>query len=181
MKVTEERYLRERQCFDLAIRMIGHEARTQTIQSCTRLSEDRIRKLYRNFFKFSASTKVRRHRGKAPRRCEYFVETLATQFEAATLAALFIAGGMLIRKKTPPMREKNLGYGHAFCRVYDRFLDFHPSPRISFDHGWFLLEALLDANELALRSCAICNNWYPHDILGLRPLKCPGCRVLKLG
>ncbi len=181
MKVTEERYLRERQCFDLAIRMIGHEARTQTIQSCTRLSEDRIRKLYRNFFKFSASTNVRRHRGKAPRRCEYFVETLATQFEAATLAALFIAGGMLIRKKSPPMREKNLGYGHAFCRVYDRFLDFHPSPRISFDHGWFLLEALLDANELALRSCAICNNWYPHDILGLRPLKCPGCRVLKLG
>ena len=121
MKVTEERYLRERQCFDLAIRMIGHEARTQTIQSCTRLSEDRIRKLYRNFFKYSVSANVRRHRGKAPRRCEYFVETLATQFEATTLAALFIAGGMLIRKTNLVTQEKNLGYGHAFCRIYDRF------------------------------------------------------------
>ena len=180
MKVTEERYIRERQCFDLAIRMIGHEARTQTIQSCTRLSEDRIRKLYRNFFKYSATANVRRHRGKAPRRCEYFVETLATQFEATTLAALFIADGMLIQKASSAAKEKNLLYGHSFCRIYDRFLDFHPNPRISFDHGWFLLEALMDANELALRACLLCKNWYPHDILGLRPLKCPGCRVLKL-
>ncbi len=180
MKVTEERYLRERQCFDLAIRMIGHEARTQTIRSCTRLSEDRIRKLYRNFFKHSTSVKVRRHRGKAPRRCEYFVETLATQFEAATLAALFIASGMLTKTSGPESLQKNLDYGHAFCHVYEIFLDFHPSPRISFDHGWFLLEALLASSELALRPCKICGNWYPHDILGLRPLQCPGCRVLKV-
>ena len=77
---------------------------------------------------------------------------------------------------------------HHFDRMaYRRDQDTWLEERRSSGTSWFLPVAasknlvLLDANELALRACAICNNWYPHDILGLRPLKCPGCRVLKLG
>ena len=36
----------ERERLEVAVRMIGHEARTCTIKTCTGLSDDRIRRLY---------------------------------------------------------------------------------------------------------------------------------------
>ncbi len=49
MRITDDRYTRDRQRFDLAFRMIHHEARTSTIRSWTGLSDERIRKLYRSY------------------------------------------------------------------------------------------------------------------------------------
>ncbi len=45
MRLTDDRYANERSQFELALRMIRHEARTRTIRECTGLSDDRIRKL----------------------------------------------------------------------------------------------------------------------------------------
>ena len=53
MKLTDDRYAAERRQFELALRMIGHEARTGTITECTGLSDDRIRKLYARYFRSS--------------------------------------------------------------------------------------------------------------------------------
>ena len=46
MRLTDDRYSGEKSQFELALRMIRHEARTGTIRACTGLSDDRIRKLY---------------------------------------------------------------------------------------------------------------------------------------
>ena len=43
MRLTDDRYANERTQFELALRMIRHEARTRTIRECTGLSDDRIR------------------------------------------------------------------------------------------------------------------------------------------
>ena len=51
MRLTDDRYALERSQFELALRMIRHEARTRTIRSCTGLSDDRIRKLYATYFR----------------------------------------------------------------------------------------------------------------------------------
>ena len=45
MRVSEERYSRDRERFDLALRMIHLEARTRTIKQWTGLTDDRIRKV----------------------------------------------------------------------------------------------------------------------------------------
>ena len=45
MRLTADRYASDRSQFELALRMIRHEARTRTIRECTGLSDDRIRKL----------------------------------------------------------------------------------------------------------------------------------------
>ena len=45
MRVSDDRYTRDRQKFDLAVRLIRHEARTFTIRQWTGLSDDRIRKV----------------------------------------------------------------------------------------------------------------------------------------
>jgi hypothetical protein len=44
MRISEDRYSRERLSLDLALRFLRHEARTQTIRMWTGLSDDRIRK-----------------------------------------------------------------------------------------------------------------------------------------
>ena len=53
MRATDDRYRAEQAKFELAMRMIRHEARTGTIRYFTGLNDDRIRKLYTTYFKFS--------------------------------------------------------------------------------------------------------------------------------
>ena len=45
MRVSDDRYTRDRQRLDLGLRLIRHEARTFTIRQLTGLSDDRIRKI----------------------------------------------------------------------------------------------------------------------------------------
>ena len=56
MRLTDDRYAGEKSQFELAIRMIGHEARTRAIRECTGLSDDRIRKVYATYFRNSGNT-----------------------------------------------------------------------------------------------------------------------------
>ena len=65
MRISDERYSRERLCLDLALRFLRHEARTQTIRTWTGLTDDRIRNLYRSYMSRGALF-VPRHRGKSP-------------------------------------------------------------------------------------------------------------------
>jgi hypothetical protein len=43
MRISDDRYSRERLYLDLALRFLRHEARTQTIRAWTGLTDDRIR------------------------------------------------------------------------------------------------------------------------------------------
>jgi len=45
MRISDDRYDRERSSLDLALQFLRHESRTQTIRTWTGLSDDRIRKL----------------------------------------------------------------------------------------------------------------------------------------
>ena len=55
MRATDDRYRGEQAKFELAIRMIEHEARTGTIRYLTGMNDDRIRKLYTTYFKVQGS------------------------------------------------------------------------------------------------------------------------------
>jgi hypothetical protein len=45
MRISDDRYSRDRLRLDLALRFIHHEARTHTIRAWTGLTDDRIRKV----------------------------------------------------------------------------------------------------------------------------------------
>lgn len=159
MRVSDDRYSRDRLRFDLAVRMIRHEARTCTIRLWTGLTDDRIRKLFRAYLQHAPATLVRRHRGKSPRQIAYFLRTPAVQFEATTLASLFCMLGLVppagsgARHSSPPM---SLEWGEFFCQAYESYLVLHSPPRVSFEHAWFLLLALLRQDELRLHACSAC-------------------------
>src|SRR6201992_818539 len=94
MRISDDRYTRDRERMDLALRLIRHEARTHTIRQWTGLSDDRIRKLYHSYA-LDGRDRVFRHRGKSPRQAAFFFRNSEVTFQAAQLASLFLLFGLL--------------------------------------------------------------------------------------
>src|SRR6266850_4806848 len=145
MRISDDRYNRDRHKFDLALRMIRHEARTCTIRTWTGLTDDRIRKLYRSYLQTDHAHPVRRHRGKSPSQVEFFLRNPATLFEAQTLGSLFSLWELLVVTRRSPGRHglaASMERGSLFCTAYETYTSLHHPARISFEHAWFLLGAL---------------------------------------
>src|SRR5690606_696939 len=147
MHISNERYFDERKRHDLALRMIRHEARTCTIRLCTGLTDDRIRCLYQAYARHQPSIRMRRHRGKSPRRIAFFTRNPRVLFESSLLASLFAVFGLLSAAR--PIADR-LVYVEQFCDAYETFVQIAPESEISFEHGWFLLHLLLQNRNLSM-------------------------------
>lgn len=179
MRSTDDRYRGERRRFELAMRMIGHEARTGTIRHCTGLSEDRIRKLYATYFKHTPHGQVRRHRGKSPRQITPFVANLGRRLEASALASLLVTSGLLmdpaVEQRSEPLP---LDVGARLCRAFETYRLLIPAPSLSFEWTWNLYRNLVLGDELQLTSCNDCEALYLFDALSLGQQDCPACALL---
>ena len=183
MRVSDDRYTRDRQRLDLALRLIRHEARTFTIREWTGLSDDRIRKLYRSYVmqeqgRNGNACAVLRHRGKSPRQAAFFFRSPELRFHAANLASLFVLYGLLratAQGVESSYRVGSLETGALLCGGYEAYRELHAPARISFEHAWFLLLALGRHDEIALRSCAECGGVRLHDLLAKRGSACLTC------
>ncbi len=117
MRITDDRYTRDRLRLDLALRLIRHEARTRTIRSWTGLTDDRIRKLYRSYVADAGRRDVRRHRGKSPRQSAFFMRNPGIRREAAGLATLLCILGLLRRESAAaPGAVEHLALGRKLLR-----------------------------------------------------------------
>ncbi|MCC7258780.1 MAG: hypothetical protein IT486_10465 [Gammaproteobacteria bacterium] len=181
MRVTDHRYAAELDRFDLAVRMIRHEARTGTIRACTGLSEDRIRKIYGAYFKAAGATTVRRQRGKSPRRIAQFVSSAPRQLEATVLAGLFLLchAGELGRegRLERVAGADRIALGQRLCQAFEAYRDLHPEPRLSFEWAWNLYQSLVDSRELYFATCALCGGHYVQDAYALDYRHCPFCEM----
>lgn len=183
MRVTDNRYATERSQFELALRMIRHEARTRTIKDCTGLSDDRIRKIYTTYFRDSGDGRVRRRRGKSPRQVGPFVKHPVNQLEATTLVALFCTS-LLLRidagnRIHPCWPRPDVEYGHRVCRAFETYLLLHPQPKLNFEWAWSLLQNISKNDELYLATCGACRTRYVQDAYALDPKTCPSCEITK--
>lgn len=180
MRATDDRYAAEQERFDLAIRMISHEARTGTIRHCTGFSEDRIRKICARYFA-AAGGGLRRRRGKTPSQVGPFVSSASRQAEASLLMGLLIHRGLVELDpagdglRAPPLSREELGRG--FCDAYEHYLGLHPAPQISFEWGWNLLRSLTGTRELLVAWCGLCDGSYLQDAYALDYARCPFCEV----
>ena len=181
MRVTDDRYAGERSQFELALRMIRHEARTRTIRECTGLSDDRIRKLYATYFRHGGGGTVRRRRGKSPRQVGRFVKNAEHQLQATTLVALFAAGSLLRIDEQQRVRacwpRPDVEFGHRLCRAYENYLLLHERPLLSFEWAWNLLLSICYNDELYLATCAHCRSAYVQDAYALDLKICPSCEI----
>ena len=180
MRLTDDRYANERSQFELALRMIRHEARTRTIRECTGLSDDRIRKLYWTYFRNSGVTGVRRRRGKSPRQITRFVKNAEHQLQSTTLVALYNAGLLLrIDERNlvhPCWPRPDVEFGHRLCRAFETYLLLHERPLLSFEWAWTLLHSVC-GDELYLASCSGCGTSYVQDAFALDLKTRPCCEI----
>ncbi len=178
MRVSDDRYTRDRQRLDLALRLIRHEARTFTIRQWTGLSDDRIRKLYRSYVVHEGARGVLRHRGKSPRQAAFFFRSPEVAFHAAQLASLFLlydlvgtTSGVLESR----YRLGSLESGTLLCEAYEAYRRLHEPISISFEHAWFLLLALARRDEIGIGRCEACGGVRLSDLLARRRSACANC------
>jgi hypothetical protein len=177
MRVSDDRYTRDRQRLDLALRLIRHEARTFTIRQWTGLSDDRIRKLYKSYVA-NDRTHVSRHRGKSPRQSAFFFRNADVHFQATQLASLYLMYGLLRAAPVgaePRYRVGSLESGALLCQAYEAYLELHIPAGISFEHAWFLLLALGRRDEIGVSRCAQCGGLRLRDLLTRRRQACATC------
>jgi hypothetical protein len=179
MRATDNRYTGERERFDLAIRMIEHEARTGTIRLCTGFTEDRIRKIYASYF--PGQIAVRRRRGKTPSQIGPFVSSARRQGEASLLTGLFVhLGAMQVDGDSRALLatgEPGVTLGLRLCESFEEYLTLHPEPQLSFEWAWNLYRCLVTRRELRLAWCALCDGPYVQDAYALDYERCPFCEV----
>ena len=178
MRVSDDRYSRDRQRFDLALRLIRHEARTHTIREWTGLSGDRIRKLYRSYCLHDATGAVTRHRGKSPGQPAFFFRDPEVNFQAAQLASLYLLFDLIISCNgliVSVFQKGTLESGVLLCRAYEEYKRLHAPAKISFEHAWFLLLALARRDEVGLCRCEACGGIWLRDLLARRRAPCHNC------
>lgn len=175
MRATDDRYRGEQGRFDLAVRMIGHEARTGTIRYWTGLSDDRIRKLYTSYFKFNDGA-VRRRRGKSPTLVAPLVDSPLRTLESGVLTNLLAINGLCaIDGMTRPPLRNNIRLGHRFCECYETYRGLVANPSFSFEWCWNLLVSIRRGEELGLMRCETCRTCYVYDLLAIPGASCPVC------
>lgn len=178
MRATDDRYRGEQARFELAMRMITHEARTGTIRYWTGLSDDRIRKLYASYFKF-AGRPVRRRRGRSPSQIAPLVKSPQRALESGVLANLLIANRLLLGDgDNQPKLQRNIRLGHRFCESFETYLSLISRPALNFEWGWNLLLSIRRGDELGIVRCDDCSICYIIDRLALPKNQCPACSTL---
>jgi hypothetical protein len=176
MRISDNRYSRDRFRLDLAFRFIRHEARTQTIRAWTGLSDDRIRKLYRSYLN-EPGFAVSRPRGKSPQQSSYFTRSAELKLESSLLASLCCLLGVLPRAGAPMSRQAlaNISRGELLCQAFEVYREVVTAPHISFEHLVFLVSALTGGEELQLANCELCSALTVVDRLSFKASHCFHC------
>jgi hypothetical protein len=175
MRISDDRYSRERARMELALRFLRHEARTQTIRAWTGLSGDRIRKLYRSYMSH-ARRYLPRHRGKSPHQIAYFSRSLRLQEETAVLASVLSLLGVLpAASADAPGVLPGLKRGELLCQAFEAFRLLLPAAQISFEHAVFLATALARGDQLRLGGCSECGALMVTERFALRAARCHHC------
>ena len=199
MRISDDRYSRERARMELALRFLRHEARTQTIRAWTGLSDDRIRKLYRSYMS-QARRQLPRHRGKSPHQVAYFTRSLRLQQETALLASMLsllgvvpagvpgaasaatgdaaapaVPAGATAAARTSGATLPGVTRGELLCQAFEAFRLMLPSAQISFEHAVFLATALARGDQLRLGDCSDCGSLMVTERFPLRASRCTHC------
>jgi hypothetical protein len=175
MRISDDRYSRERLRLELALRFLRHEARTQTIRAWTGLSDDRIRKLYRSYLS-QARRPLPRHRGKSPHQVGYFTRSLRLQQESAVLASVLTLLEVVPAPAPGPAAPlPGLARGELLCQAFEAYRTFVTAAQISFEHAVFLATALARGDQLRLAGCSGCGALLVTERFPARERRCHHC------
>jgi hypothetical protein len=178
MRILDHRYSRDLRRHDLALRMIRHEVRTSTIITWTGLSETRIRGLYRSYIPEGVRSALR-HRGPSPSSLLPLLRSSGLNLEAAGLAGVCFAIGVLPSKAlADPSEVRSVSAGERLCYAFELYQQLIPKPQITLDQLMILVTALAQGEEVALVHCTVCDGAMLIALLRAQRRVCAHCALL---
>ena len=178
MRIYGERYCRDRRRYDLALRLIVHEARTRTICVWTGLSPQRVRSFVRSYGSDHGTPLAPRHRGASPTQPSYFLRAKVCG-EAIAVVGLCLMSEALPSRRMPNAHRElpGLHYGEKLCYVYELYGKAIPEPKLTLEHVLLLALLLAQGEQLQIARCAQCSELMLIDPLALARRLCVSCKA----
>lgn len=176
MRISDHRYVRDVRKYNLAMRLIHHEARTGTIRNWTGLSRRCIRNLFRSYVHGQTEGCATRHRGPSPHMVDLLLQSAQMRANIALLASILCLM-KLIPMPSPQnvRREPNVSRGEQLCTAFEMFRELAPDSTITLEHALLLMATLIQGRELGLGKCVNCEALIVIDIHGVATQICGLC------
>jgi hypothetical protein len=177
VRISDARYSRDLRRYQLAWRLIRHQARTRTVERWSGLSMYRVRTLYGAYAAGAMEHPRSPLRGVAPHQVSFFFRSAHLKCEAAVLAGFLKSFGVCpeAAPDKPGERLESLGRGEQLCRAYEEFKAYWPAAQSTLEHAILLLTELTRGVEIALACCMSCDGLIVIDRLAIAPPRCAFC------
>ena len=159
----------------LALRLMVHQARTQTITALTSLSRHQLATLRQR----CRISEQMRHRGPSPPSLDRFTHSLRARSEGATIAAFCRAYRILPMRTASRIARRNrltLEFGERLCAAYEAFCACFPQSDIAIEEFLSLVLGITGDGEIELGRCCSCNCTVLVDRLAPRRPTCAQCQ-----
>jgi hypothetical protein len=170
---VEDRIGRELRRHQLALRMIAHRARRQTICNFAGLTREKIKTLRREWQVDSSG----RRRGPSPSLLAAFFRSARMRSEASVIALFCkIHGAVPTEKILEAARYyPNLERGERLCDVYEAYRTYFPESEVNFELIVLLALGMAEPHSLDLRRCGTCRCIVVIDLLSVKNRNCSEC------
>ena len=170
---SDDPVLRDCRRYELAQRLIVHQARTQTISALTNLSRHQLAQLRHR----SCIPEATRRRGPSPRSLVRFTHSPRARAEGAVLAAFCCAYHVLPAKA---LRRSNLTFefGERLCATYEAYRACFPQSDVTIEELLSLVLGIADNREVGLGYCTLCGGTMLVDRLARICRTCIHCEEL---
>ena len=166
----EDPVLRDCRRYQLAQRLIAHQARTQTITALTNLSRHQLAQLRQR----SCTPETTRHRGPSPRSLVRFTHSARARGEGAALAA-FCRAYRVLPARALRRNALTLEFGERLCATYEAYRTCFPQAEITIDELLSLVLGLAENREVGLGYCPLCGGTVLVDRLAHHGPTCIHC------
>ena len=175
MRVWGDRYSRELQRYTLARRMLGLQARTQTVSVWAGLPKRSVRTLNRSHGWSQLASNLRH--GPAPTSVAHFLRSPIARMEAAVFAGLFRAFHLLPER---PLRNRALDLpsverGERLCDAFEMYRSLVPDSTMSMEQAILILTESVPGGDLVAERCIECGCAMVMERYGTPRKLCGGC------
>lgn len=178
MRISDHRYRRDVRKYNLALRLIHHEARTGIIRAWTGLSGRGIRNLFRSYVHGENADIATRHRGPPPQAAVHLLQSWSMRADTELLASILCLFDLIPARRASPITEEPLSVvrGERLCAAFEMFRELVPHSNLTLEHALLLVTSISRGDELELGKCENCAALTVVDRQGEVDRHCALCR-----
>jgi len=179
MRVSDDRYNSDLRSFNLALKMIRFEARTNTISAWTKFTPERVRNLAKSQRQGAGPyAGLERHRGPSPKNLTPLLMSPGLRSELAAMAGLCYVLGVIPAEHMTNARERlpSVGRGERLCHALELFQAVVPQVRLTIEQAVLLVFALAEGERWSVDHCVTCRALVLVDHLNVTRRVCVHCQ-----